>query len=130
MCARHWSPAELAYLAAHYPHEPASAIAAHLHRSEQAVRCRASRTAVRCYASGDLTLHDVAAVLGRSRQTVRGWLTAGTLPARRGATGRPADADFWHVAPKDVRAFVKHYPAEVDGCRCDMVWLLHVLLGD
>lgn len=120
-----WSDAEVAYLEAHYTYEPAWQVAAALGKTIAAVRCKATRLAVRTCPPECLTPPQVAQVLGRNERTVHRWLESGQLKGQRAQVG----TESWHVHQRELRLFIIGHAGEIRADRADILWLVAIVSG-
>lgn len=128
----HWTPEDLAYLEEWYQTPSGKRagikdIAAHLGRTEAAVRLKAKRMKYRRTTGGTYTVHGLADALGCDWHKVERWIKAGLLKAHRDHSredGRMA------ISPEEVRRFIIAHPNEIDHRRADWLWLLDILVGD
>lgn len=110
--SRAWTAEELALLDREYGRKAPAEVARLVGRSEKAVLDKAHRLGLRMWEGEDLSLTDLAWVLGMHRETVKKFVASGQLGAARRKSGRVAiQGEFWRFTPDEVRAFVKKHPS-------------------
>lgn len=124
-----WTQRELTYLTNHIADRAWEQLAAHLGRSETAVRLKAKRLGLAKSAPG-YTRQALAAALGVHPSRIDTWRTRGWLHGQRRQTSRTErQGDLWRFERADVRAFLRagHFN-EIDFAKVDPKAFLEIAM--
>ncbi len=99
---RRWTPADDAFLRAHWGRLPDARVVAALERPLAGCQRRAARLAI-TRTDLFLTLPAAARALGVSASAVQRWIASGLLPARKSTVG--GDRPYWSITPTAVQTF-------------------------
>lgn len=128
----HWTPEDLAYLQENYQRPSGKrasikSIAAHLGRTEAAVRLKAKRMKFRRTTGDVYTVHGLADALGCDWHKIERWIQLGWLGA---PLDKSRDDGRRAIKPDEIRRFIIAYPSEIDHRKADWIWLLDILVGN
>lgn len=127
-----WAPEDDERLQEILPKHPIGQVARMMGRGINPVMVRAHRLGLsRRYHDGWYTKMEVARLCGVDHHMVQSWIDAKALLASYHNGQRPQrdGQAAWHIARKDLRAFIRHHPEELNGRQVDMIGLVEVLAG-
>ena len=101
-------------------------------RSINSVVVRMTRLGIsRRYRDGWYTKQDVCAILGKDHKWVQERIDRGQLRAARHHGRRPnaKGGGAWHIEERDLKAFIRRYPQDLEGRNVDLTTIVAILAG-
>lgn len=123
-----WSKQDIRYLETWLHRKSIAKIAAHLGRTQIAVRLKAKRLGIRKSSEG-YTMVALCLGLGCDHHKVQKWIANGWLKGARRETERTREqgGDFWCFSDAAIRRLIVEHPTEIDPRRADWVWVVALL---
>jgi len=125
-----WTPREVEYLQELIHQYPIPQIAKKLHRSQNAVKVKATRLKLGLRARSDwYTKREVCEILGVGHKKVQLWIDSGALDAtwHNGRKPQKGGMNTWHITTEALRHFIIRYSGELLGRNVDIqqiVWIV------
>ena len=129
---RPWTPEEKERLAELIHQYCPRRIVKLMHRSLNSVVVMSKRLhASRRIRDGWFTKREVCEILGHDHKWVQRRIDSGALKATYHYECRPQQRGMsaWHIEEKDLVAFIRRYPEELNGCNIDIIMLVELLAG-
>lgn len=128
-----WTLAEDDKLRELWPQYAPLTVARKMRRSISSVITRAHRLGLsRQYRDGWYTKQEVCQILAIGREKIQRFIDLGMLRAsyhygpRLQQNGRNP---CWHINQKDLKAFIRRYPQELNGRNIDLIQIVEILVG-
>ena len=125
-----WTRAELALLEGLVGRVSSSTIARRLHRPESSVVNKLKRIGTSRRVRSGYTLRELELCLGEDHHKIEVWIKNGWLRDRLQGTARRAGngKDIHRIRERDVLAFIKFHPREINLGKVDQIWFLDLVL--
>lgn len=127
---RPWTQQELDTLGGLLGKVSTATIARRLKRTEASVILKITALGYSRRLSEGYTTRDLEKCLGEDHRKIQKWIAKGWLRARSIPKHR-YDANhrsIYHFREKDILAFIKRHPQEINLCKVDSVWFLDLFL--
>jgi len=127
-----WTPREDKKLEELLPCYCVGKVAKMMHRSLNSVVLRAKRLGLhRRNHYGWYTKKEVGEILGVDHHWVQRRIDSGELKATYHNGHKPSNkgSAMWHIGEKDLKAFIRRYPADLNGRNVDIMQIVEVLVG-
>lgn len=130
MDRKRWTQAELDLLERLVGRLSAATIAKRLHRPESSVVNKLKRLGSSRRVREGYTMRDLEQCLGEDHRKISAWIASGWLPDRLQGTKRHDGngRDIHRIREKDILAFIKQHPQELNLGKVDQVWFLDLVL--
>jgi hypothetical protein len=125
-----WTRAELDLLERLVGRVSSSGIAKQLHRPESSVVNKLKRIGTSRRVRSGYTMRELELCFGESHHKIEAWIKNGWLRDRLQGTARHDGngKDIHRIREKDVLAFIKCYPQEINLGKVDQIWFLDLVL--
>ena len=127
-----WDPEQDERLRELLPRYSVSYIASLMHRSVNSVVIRAKRLGIhRRSHDGWFTKKEVCEILGMDHHWVQRRIDSGALRATYHYGRRPTNHGLamWHITARDLKAFIRRYPQDLNGRNVDLIAMVEILAG-
>ncbi len=130
MDRRPWTAAEMELLERLVGRVSTATIARRLHRPESSVVNKLKRMGTSRRVGEGYTIRDVELCLGEDHHKIAGWIKNGWLRDRLQGTRRHDGNgnDIHRIREKDVLAFLRTHPEEINLGKVDQTWFLDLVL--